>query len=1074
MRKGGWSVMAVAQLVAIMLLASAGAVLPLPSASTSASIPPPPPDVKPRWPMFAHDEQRTGNNPDATWTPKSADDHAYLLGQSDNVPQHLLLQQLTSFHYFYALQRPEISNTTPVVYQPTGWKIYAKYQTLQMGSAPLIGFNGNIYISFTDVNKDAQIAAFARPAQVQQGSLWQPLWYQIMGSLTMSGTPSLTKAGRLIIPGPGYVMAVNALAAGATLWQQPFNATRSSPLAYLHPRLNQSVIYIGNQQGQVCAMEEENGTIVWTYTDSSSTGSIIASPALTYGGDVIVGSCGGYLYCLDGANGSLKWKFNTNHWIQDTATIDKSGNIYFPAWDRNVYCLSANGTRLWSQTMETPIKTPLAIHEEKNMVIFPMGSMLFVLDKRTGSTLWSKNLSASIVSSVSTDKAGRIFVGCADNSLNVFEYNGKQVWMTMLDSPITSPAALGTNRLYISSAGSLYAFGPTFDTDDEDGWLSEYTIIVAVCGSVALVVCIVAGLLGVVYLRYRRNRKHISFEPRESANYSESAYYSNNNKPMMSAGSSWWRPWRQTATYYSYTGSVTRGGDRDRDRFSSGTNESSTDSERLVVGSSSSINSRYGSAAVSSKTNSSNSNKSKNNKKHKNPSSHKSKDRDSPSRSVPSREPSKAQPRGRAIIDKTSRSLATPRQHSMAPDGSSIYSTSFDKGQMMQAQLLLDDLTAYGSDTTFEIAKEWEAVMNRACKEKWFIPVKELKLERRIAVGGVGTVYKARWRAVDVAVKVLTSGYLPIGISDNISHDRSIEEFIREIRLLATLRHPNVVMFLGATVIPTGGLGYGIVTEFCSRGSLWDVLHNTTVVFDWSIVLRLAHGIALGMHYLHSHTVPILHRDLKSPNVLVLSDYTPRITDFGLSKFRLDDVAKKTHTAAVGSPIWMPPEMMQGARCTEKADVYSFGVILWEILTRDQPYACVTLFQIYAMVIAGERLQIPGWAPATYASLIDACWAPDPSARPDFEAILESLSRCQDDAPQVPLPAAVAYEGDDSSGGVYRPSANTTTTTPTTTTTAAGSQSSAYSSGRDGASGGEADVDVSSDSDGKQAKKKHV
>lgn len=124
-----------------------------------------------------------------------------------------------------------------------------------------------------------------------------------------------------------------------------------------------------------------------------------------------------------------------------------------------------------------------------------------------------------------------------------------------------------------------------------------------------------------------------------------------------------------------------------------------------------------------------------------------------------------------------------------------------------------------------------------------------------------------------------------------------------------------------------------IVLEYCSNNCLWVLLQDHRITLKWDKRLKIAIGIVRGINYLHSFSVPILHRDLKSLNVLLDQFLVPKIADFGWTRL----LAEKM-TAKVGTFQWMAPEVITGSTYTEKADVYSFGIILWEIVSRESPY----------------------------------------------------------------------------------------------------------------------------------------
>ncbi|KAJ4705130.1 CTR1-like protein kinase [Melia azedarach] len=260
------------------------------------------------------------------------------------------------------------------------------------------------------------------------------------------------------------------------------------------------------------------------------------------------------------------------------------------------------------------------------------------------------------------------------------------------------------------------------------------------------------------------------------------------------------------------------------------------------------------------------------------------------------------------------------------------------------------------------------------------IPWSDLVLKARIGAGSFGTVHRADWHGSDVAVKILMEQDL---------HAERFEEFLREVAIMKRLRHPNIVLFMGAVTQPPN---LSIVTEYLSRGSLYRLLHKPGAreVLDERRRLNMAYDVAKGMNYLHRRNPPIVHRDLKSPNLLVDKNYTVKVCDFGLSRLKANTFLSSK--SAAGTPEWMAPEVLRDEPSNEKSDVYSFGVILWELATLQQPWGNLNPAQVVAAVgFKGKRLEIPRDLKPQVASIIEACWANEPWKRPSFSNIMELL-----------------------------------------------------------------------------------
>ncbi|CAH9117697.1 unnamed protein product [Cuscuta europaea] len=258
------------------------------------------------------------------------------------------------------------------------------------------------------------------------------------------------------------------------------------------------------------------------------------------------------------------------------------------------------------------------------------------------------------------------------------------------------------------------------------------------------------------------------------------------------------------------------------------------------------------------------------------------------------------------------------------------------------------------------------------------IPWTDLVLKEKIGAGSFGTVLRADWNGSEVAVKILM---------EQDFHPERLQDFLREVAIMKRLRHPNIVLFMGAVTQPPN---LSIVTEYLSRGSLYRLLHKHGEMLDERRRLCMAYDVAKGMNYLHKHNPPIVHRDLKSPNLLVDTKYTVKVCDFGLSRL-------KAHTflsskSAAGTPEWMAPEVLRDEPSNEKSDVYSFGVILWELATLQQPWSNLNPAQVVAAVgFKHKRLELPRDLNAQVAKVIEACWASEPWKRPSFATIMDML-----------------------------------------------------------------------------------
>ncbi|WZZ29887.1 hypothetical protein YC2023_013288 [Brassica napus] len=222
----------------------------------------------------------------------------------------------------------------------------------------------------------------------------------------------------------------------------------------------------------------------------------------------------------------------------------------------------------------------------------------------------------------------------------------------------------------------------------------------------------------------------------------------------------------------------------------------------------------------------------------------------------------------------------------------------------------------------------------------------DLKIKEQIGKGSCGTVHHGLWFGSDVAVKMF---------SKQEYSEEVMQSFRQEVSLMRRLRHPNVLLFMGAVTSPQR---LCIVSEFLPRGSLFRLLQRSTSQLDWRRRIRMALDIACGMNYLHCCSPPIIHRDLKSSNLLVDRNCTVKVADFGLSCIKHETyLATKSGR---GTPQWMAPEVLRNESANEKSDIYSFGVVLWELATGKIPWETLNSMQVIGAVgFMNQRLEIP-------------------------------------------------------------------------------------------------------------------
>ncbi|XP_067405329.1 mitogen-activated protein kinase kinase kinase 20 isoform X1 [Emydura macquarii macquarii] len=260
-----------------------------------------------------------------------------------------------------------------------------------------------------------------------------------------------------------------------------------------------------------------------------------------------------------------------------------------------------------------------------------------------------------------------------------------------------------------------------------------------------------------------------------------------------------------------------------------------------------------------------------------------------------------------------------------------------------------------------------------------FVQIKfdDLQFFESCGGGSFGSVYRARWISQDKEVAV-----------------KKLLKIEKEAEILSVLSHKNIIQFYGAIIEPPN---YGIVTEYASVGSLYDYINsNRSEEMDMDHIMTWATDIAKGMHYLHMEApIKVIHRDLKSRNVVIAADGVLKICDFGASRFH----SHTTHMSLVGTFPWMAPEVIQSLPVSETCDTYSYGVVLWEMLTREVPFKGLEGLQVAWLVVEkNERLTIPSSCPRSFAELMHQCWEADSKKRPSFKQIISILESMSNDS----------------------------------------------------------------------------
>lgn len=279
-----------------------------------------------------------------------------------------------------------------------------------------------------------------------------------------------------------------------------------------------------------------------------------------------------------------------------------------------------------------------------------------------------------------------------------------------------------------------------------------------------------------------------------------------------------------------------------------------------------------------------------------------------------------------------------------------------------------------------------------------------------IGKGGFGEVWKGELTDTKQVVAIKT---LLTDESKDLSGTDLYLNFCKEVVLMSLLNHPNIVALLYVTLFPSASL----ITEFVSGGDLYHYMQKMkgegqkpNMLFSW----RVASDIAAGMNYLHTRFPPIIHRDLKSPNILLVSSDPEqpgplaKVADFGIAG-TVASFAQKGGGDEFS--YWQPPEILNRQTYSLSADVYSFGIIMSEILTFNQPFegqleTYNTFFKVRNAITRGLRPSLPTDLHPQLNELINSCWSGDWQQRPTFSDVLHTLWNLREELLGIQVPTS--------------------------------------------------------------------
>ncbi|WOG83111.1 hypothetical protein DCAR_0102285 [Daucus carota subsp. sativus] len=315
-----------------------------------------------------------------------------------------------------------------------------------------------------------------------------------------------------------------------------------------------------------------------------------------------------------------------------------------------------------------------------------------------------------------------------------------------------------------------------------------------------------------------------------------------------------------------------------------------------------------------------------------------------------------------------------------SPVPSSSSKSYFNSDMVNMERKRFDSSDSWSMILESENIETWE--VSKEDQEEWTADLSQLFIGNKFASGAHSRIYRGIYKQRAVAVKM-------VRIPTHNPETRALleQQFKSEVALLSRLYHPNIVQFIAACKKPPV---YCIITEYMSQGTLRMYLNKKEPYsLSTETILRLALDISRGMEYLHSQGV--IHRDLKSNNLLLNDEMRVKVADFGTSCLETQTQESKGN---MGTYRWMAPEMIKEKPYTRKVDVYSFGIVLWELTTALLPFQGMTPVQAaFAVSEKNERPPMPPSCLPALAHLIKHCWAANPAKRPDFSAIVSALEK---------------------------------------------------------------------------------
>ncbi|XP_050375391.1 serine/threonine-protein kinase STY13 [Argentina anserina] len=302
------------------------------------------------------------------------------------------------------------------------------------------------------------------------------------------------------------------------------------------------------------------------------------------------------------------------------------------------------------------------------------------------------------------------------------------------------------------------------------------------------------------------------------------------------------------------------------------------------------------------------------------------------------------------------------------------------------------------------LSRVWSKIDDKRPKEEWEIDLAKLDIRYIVAQGTYGSVYRGIYDDQDVAVKILDWG--EDGYATDAETAALRASFQKEVAVWHKLDHPNVTRFIGASMgtsnlkIPSKNSSSDgpnfhparaccVVVEFLAGGTLKQYLiKNRKKKLALKVVIQLALDLSRGLSYLHSKK--IVHRDVKTENMLLDIDRNLKIADFGVA--RVEAQNPRDMTGETGTLGYMAPEVLDGKPYNRRCDVYSFGICLWEMYCCDMPYPDLSFADVSSAVVRQNlRPEIPRCCPSSLASVMRKCWDGNANKRPEMDEVVKML-----------------------------------------------------------------------------------